>query len=191
MVVPDLAQICEIMLIAEGFQASKVLAGKFVLLYKLCEDLLSKVGRHCELTAAFTPRCVDRVIDQARHYDWKLRAIKTTLYVAGNMKRAAPELTEEKVQILSVMLMMQHVVKCRSNIGQHMLRITQHRSCCARCVISTLASLLQMTAASFLDCLMISSLGFLTQFPKLWTLTSTPRSVVWHTCRGNTPCTQT
>lgn len=34
---------------------------------------------------------------QARHYDWKLRAIKTTLYVAGGMKRAAPDLTEDKV----------------------------------------------------------------------------------------------
>ena len=32
-----------------------------------------------------------------RHYDWKLRAIKTTLYVAGGMKRAAPELSEDKV----------------------------------------------------------------------------------------------
>jgi len=40
---------------------------------------------------------------QARHYDWKLRAIKTTLYVAGGMKRAAPELTEDKArQPLSV-----------------------------------------------------------------------------------------
>lgn len=47
--------------------------------YKLCEDLLSK----------------------SRHYDWKLRAIKTTLYVAGGMKRAAPELSEDKVQAIS------------------------------------------------------------------------------------------
>lgn len=53
----------------------QALSRKFVILYKLCEDLLSK----------------------ARHYDWKLRAIKTTLYVAGGMKRAAPDLTEEKV----------------------------------------------------------------------------------------------
>lgn len=75
MVLPDLALICEIMLMAEGFQQSKLLSRKFVILYKLCEDLLSK----------------------ARHYDWKLRAIKTTLYVAGGMKRAAPELTEDKV----------------------------------------------------------------------------------------------
>jgi hypothetical protein len=157
MVVPDLALICEIMLMAEGFQMSKILSRKcacaiilvrlilaqgplrwamqtaicksavsicvcaasercilvpapaplpavhhvrdnsvveltlwsnstmpcllntcdrrFVILYKLCEDLLSK----------------------SRHYDWKLRAIKTTLYVAGSMKRGAPELTEDKV----------------------------------------------------------------------------------------------
>jgi dynein heavy chain len=48
---------------------------QFVILYKLCEDLLSK----------------------SRHYDWKLRAIKTTLYVAGGMKRSAPDLSEDKV----------------------------------------------------------------------------------------------
>lgn len=53
----------------------QILARKFVILYKLCEELLSK----------------------SRHYDWKLRAIKTTLYVAGGMKRAAPELSEDKV----------------------------------------------------------------------------------------------
>ncbi|CAG9462750.1 unnamed protein product [Pedinophyceae sp. YPF-701] len=78
MVVPDLGLICEIMLMAEGFQMSKILSRKFIILYKLCEDLLSK----------------------SRHYDWKLRAIKTTLYVAGGMKRMAEseaEMTEDKV----------------------------------------------------------------------------------------------
>eukprot|EP00891_Asterochloris_glomerata_P002883 jgi/Astpho2/2883/Aster-01037 len=75
MCVPDLALIVEIMLMAEGFNMSKLLSRKFVILYKLCEDLLSK----------------------SKHYDWKLRAIKTTLYVAGGMKRAAPELSEDKV----------------------------------------------------------------------------------------------
>jgi dynein heavy chain len=75
MVLPDLGLICEIMLMAEGFQMSKLLSRKFVILYKLCEDLLSK----------------------SKHYDWKLRAIKTTLYVAGGMKRSAPELSEDKV----------------------------------------------------------------------------------------------
>eukprot|EP00959_Pyramimonas_sp_CCMP1952_P084410 1765517-Pyramimonas_sp.AAC.1 len=59
---------------AEGFTISKLLARKFVILYKLCEDLLSK----------------------SAHYDWKLRAIKTTLYVAGGMKRGQPHLSEDK-----------------------------------------------------------------------------------------------
>jgi hypothetical protein len=63
------------MLMAEGFQMSKMLSRKFVILYRLCEDLLSK----------------------SRHYDWKLRAIKTTLYVAGGMKRDAPQLSEDRV----------------------------------------------------------------------------------------------
>ena len=63
---------------AEGFQLSKVLSRKFVILYKLCEDLLSK----------------------SQHYDWKLRAIKTTLYVAGGMRRASPEMSEDKARCL-------------------------------------------------------------------------------------------
>ena len=75
MCIPDLALICEVMLMAEGFQMSKILARKFVILYSLSGDLLSK----------------------SAHYDWKLRAIKTTLYVAGGMKRQSPELTEDKV----------------------------------------------------------------------------------------------
>jgi hypothetical protein len=75
MAAPDLSLICENMLLAEGFQNARLLARKFVVLYRLCESLLSK----------------------SKHYDWKLRAIKTTLYVAGTLKRAAPELSEEKV----------------------------------------------------------------------------------------------
>jgi len=76
MCVPDLALISEVMLMAEGFQKSRELARKFVGLYRLCEGMLSK----------------------ARHYDWKLRAIKTTLSVAGVMKRSSPPgVSEEKV----------------------------------------------------------------------------------------------
>jgi dynein heavy chain len=66
MTVPDLALICEVMLMAEGFQASRTLARKFVGLHAAAEGLLSP----------------------ARHYDWKLRAIKTTLAVAGAARRA-------------------------------------------------------------------------------------------------------
>lgn len=60
-VVPDLELICENMLMAEGFLLAKILAKKFVTLYYLCKDLLSK----------------------SLHYDWGLRAIKSVLVVAG------------------------------------------------------------------------------------------------------------
>lgn len=42
MVVPDTELICEIMLVAEGFRGAKLLARKFITLYTLCKELLSK-----------------------------------------------------------------------------------------------------------------------------------------------------
>jgi dynein heavy chain len=71
-VVPDLELICENILMAEGFVTAKTLARKFVTLYKLCRDLLSKQD----------------------HYDWGLRAIKSVLVVAGSFKRGEPDLPE-------------------------------------------------------------------------------------------------
>lgn len=71
-VVPDLELICENILMAEGFVSAKLLARKFVTLYKLCKDLLSK----------------------QLHYDWGLRAIKSVLVVAGSFKRGEPEIPE-------------------------------------------------------------------------------------------------
>ena len=61
MCVPDLGLICEIMLVAEGFLEARNLSRKFITLYKLCKELLSKQD----------------------HYDWGLRAIKSVLVVAG------------------------------------------------------------------------------------------------------------
>ncbi|KAK4326143.1 hypothetical protein Pmani_003308 [Petrolisthes manimaculis] len=75
MVVPDLELICEIMLVAEGFVEAKVLARKFITLYRLCKELLSKQS----------------------HYDWGLRAIKSLLVVAGSLKRDDPERPEDQV----------------------------------------------------------------------------------------------
>ncbi|BFZ02963.1 hypothetical protein BsWGS_06002 [Bradybaena similaris] len=65
MVVPDFELICEIMLVAEGFIDARLLARKFITLYSLCKELLSKQD----------------------HYDWGLRAIKSVLVVAGALKR--------------------------------------------------------------------------------------------------------
>ncbi|NXP09467.1 DYH17 protein, partial [Thinocorus orbignyianus] len=75
MVVPDFELICEIMLVAEGFMDAKLLARKFITLYTLCKELLSKQD----------------------HYDWGLRAIKSVLVVAGSLKRGDPGRAEDQV----------------------------------------------------------------------------------------------
>uniref|UniRef100_A0A7N6B4D8 Dynein heavy chain 9, axonemal n=1 Tax=Anabas testudineus TaxID=64144 RepID=A0A7N6B4D8_ANATE len=75
MVVPDFELICEIMLVAEGFINARVLARKFITLYTLCKELLSKQD----------------------HYDWGLRAIKSVLVVAGSLKRGDPGRAEDQV----------------------------------------------------------------------------------------------
>ncbi|KAK3091630.1 hypothetical protein FSP39_021358 [Pinctada imbricata] len=75
MVVPDFELICEIMLVAEGFLEARLLARKFITLYSLCRELLSKQD----------------------HYDWGLRAIKSVLVVAGALKRGDPDRPEDQV----------------------------------------------------------------------------------------------
>ncbi|XP_054248884.1 dynein axonemal heavy chain 10 [Indicator indicator] len=74
-IVPDLQQICEIMLFSEGFLMAKVLAKKMTVLYKLAKEQLSK----------------------QHHYDFGLRALKSVLVMAGELKRGSPDLTEEVV----------------------------------------------------------------------------------------------
>lgn len=71
--VPDVVLICENMLMAEGFTEAKALASKFYGLYSLLQELLSKQD----------------------HYDWGMRAVKSVLVMAGQLKRKEPELLEE------------------------------------------------------------------------------------------------
>ena len=75
MCVPDLRLICEIMLVAEGFLEARTLSRKFITLYTLCKELLSKQD----------------------HYDWGLRAIKSVLVVAGSLKRSERDRPEDQV----------------------------------------------------------------------------------------------
>ncbi|CAM9099296.1 unnamed protein product [Ectocarpus fasciculatus] len=75
MIRPDLRPICENMLMAEGFVKARALAVKFVTLYSLSSELLSKQF----------------------HYDWGLRAVKSVLLVAGKLKRSDPDIDEEAV----------------------------------------------------------------------------------------------
>ena len=75
MIVPDLRFICENMLMSEGFIKARPLANKFVQLYSLCKELLSK----------------------QMHYDWGLRAVKSLLRQAGTLKRLEPDSDENPV----------------------------------------------------------------------------------------------
>nr|CAD7428947.1 unnamed protein product [Timema monikensis] len=74
-IVPDLELICLISLFSEGFLQAKVLAKKMTILYKLAREQLSKQS----------------------HYDFGLRALKSVLVMAGELKRGSPHLPEDVV----------------------------------------------------------------------------------------------
>jgi dynein heavy chain len=75
MITPDLMQICQIWLFSEGFEAAIVLGKKMTVLYALAKGQLSRQF----------------------HYDWGLRALKSVLVMAGELKRAFLELPEDLV----------------------------------------------------------------------------------------------
>ena len=67
MVVPDRKMIAQVMLYSQGLVTAEALAGKVVLLFTLCEEQLSAQP----------------------HYDFGLRALKSVLVGAGDLKRLA------------------------------------------------------------------------------------------------------
>lgn len=74
-IVPDNELICQIKLFSVGFLTGKQLAKKMTVLYKLASEQLSK----------------------QTHYDFGLRALKSVLNMAGQLKRTSGDLPENVV----------------------------------------------------------------------------------------------
>lgn len=77
MITPDRELIAQVMLYSQGYKTAERLAAKIVPLFKLCSEQLSSQS----------------------HYDFGLRALKSVLVSAGNLKRNIGQTAEGQKRI--------------------------------------------------------------------------------------------
>lgn len=80
MMVPNYTLIAEISLFSFGFSSAKQLANKITTTFKLSSEQLSSQD----------------------HYDFGMRAVKTVIAVAGNLKREKPNMNESQIILRSL-----------------------------------------------------------------------------------------
>lgn len=131
MAVPDLALICEIMLMAEGFQQSKLLSRKFIILYKLCEDLLSKV-RLLRAAAVGSGSCSRRE-GGGQWMGWHILGTAAGMRLGANVRVAGSlPMHAASPPALPPAAAVQALRLEAARHQDHAVRGGRHEACCAR-----------------------------------------------------------
>ncbi|VDL92009.1 unnamed protein product [Schistocephalus solidus] len=103
-IVPDLEYICEIMLFSQGFLTARL----GVLPRLLCSTFVPAFGMHFQIRVNLSQkaeelakklttmyRLAKEQLSQQYHYDFGLRALRSVLGMAGNIRRADPDCRED------------------------------------------------------------------------------------------------